>query len=167
MLLHKSIKQYHLPANLLFVHLVDAQHGEMGQYVINNDITCINRLWVSYVCCLVIWWVWPFRISSTITDCSELPRLCGLVDPTELINPSQSNQCVEVWASLSVTLIDVEPVTGVHDERSFGRRAYYYQRTKHIWCISASLPSTPINYYDWLSAFLWNYRSLVDKLKTV
>ena len=34
---------------------VDAQHGEMGQYEIKNDMTCINRLWLLYICMLSLW----------------------------------------------------------------------------------------------------------------
>ena len=65
----------------------------------------------------------------TIIDCSELPRLCGLVDPAEIINPSQSNQCVGVALDKRKTT-DVEPVTGTRT-RDLRRRVYYYQRIKH------------------------------------
>ena len=83
---------------------VDAQHGKMWQYVIKNDMTCINRLWLLYVCCPCdLMGLTIQNFIKMIKDWSELPRLWISWYLTELLNPDIWTSA-EVWASLSITL---------------------------------------------------------------
>ena len=125
--------------------LVDAQPGEMGRHVINNDITCINCLWLLYVCrsCdLMVLTVqdfiddyWLFGITKTVRISWSYRNY-----KPKSIEPVRGSVALDKRHTT-----DVEPATGMRTWEYLRRRVtFYYQRIKHSLFFTG--PRYSINY---------------------